>query len=384
MIANRRRILKRFRARQRSDPATANEGIELFGRLRSFSFDVYRRLETRQHPLLYLFLEITRRCNLSCLHCGSDCGSERVGEELTTESWLKIIEDVRAGFGSSVALVLTGGEPLLHPELDRIAAHIQSLSMRWGMVTNGQLLSQSRFASLLDRGIESITVSLDGPEEAHDRLRDRPGAFAKTLEAMKRIGRSRIPMSDVVTCVHPGNLELLDDTAEVVLESGIPAWRLFRIFPTGRAAQQRNLSLDFEQTWQMLHWIEKNKPHLAKRGLNVNASCEGYLPFDFDRRVRDVPFFCRAGINFGAILADGTVTGCSNNHASFQQGNIRQHSFRTLWENRFEVFRRRAWLTETSCADCREVKRCGGGSIHLWKLGEESPAFCYHRPHKAA
>ncbi len=352
----------------------------MFGRLRALAFDVYRRMETRQHSLLYLFVEITRRCNLSCLHCGSDCGREPAGEELTTESWLRIVDDVKESFGNSVVLVLTGGEPLLHPELERITAHLGSRSMRWGMVTNGQLLSNARLDALLDDGIESITVSLDGPEKAHDRLRNRRGSFAKTLEAMKRIGSSGIPMSDVVTCVHPGNLDLLDSTAEIILETGMPAWRLFRVFPSGRASLQRDLSLDFDDTWKMLRWIEENKPRLAKRGLTVNASCEGYLPFEFDRRVRDTPFFCRAGINFGAILTDGTVTGCSNNHPSFNQGNVLESNFPYLWENRFQVFRDRTWLAETTCDDCREVKRCRGGSIHLWKLGEKSPAFCYHRP----
>ncbi len=354
--------------------------------MRAFAYDIYRRVETRQHRLLYLLLEITRRCNLSCLHCGSDCKREAAGEELTTDSWLKIIDDVRNSFGGSVMFVLTGGEPLLHDELDRITARIASHSMRWGMVTNGQLLSDARLASLLESRIESITISLDGPEDAHDQLRNRRGSFTKTFEAMKRIGKSGIPLQDVVTCVHPGNLDALDATAEIILAAGMSAWRLFRIFPSGRAGRDAGLNLDFEQTWRMLRWIEANKPRLAQRGLTVNASCEGYLPFAFDRRVRDVPFFCRAGVNFAAILADGAVTGCSNNHASFSQGNVREHNLRHLWENRFEDFRRRQWLAETTCADCREAKRCRGGSIHLWKLGEQSPAFCYHRPvaHRAS
>jgi len=347
--------------------------------VRALAYDIYRRLETRQHRLLYLFLEITRRCNLSCLHCGSDCGTEAASEELTTESWLKIIDDVRNSFGDSVMFVLTGGEPLLHGELHRITARISSHSMRWGIVTNGQLLSDVRLASLIENGIEAITISLDGPEHAHDHLRNRPGSFGKTFEAMRWIGESGIPLQDVVTCVHPGNLDSLDATAEIILAAGIPAWRLFRVFPSGRAGRDPGLDLDFEQTWQMLGWIEANKRRLARRGLTVNYSCEGYLPFDFDRRVRDVPFFCRAGVNFAAILADGTVTGCSNNHASFSQGNILEHNLRYLWENRFDDFRGRRWLARTSCADCREAKRCRGGSIHLWKLGEQSPAFCYRQ-----
>jgi radical SAM protein with 4Fe4S-binding SPASM domain len=336
-------------------------------------------MEVRRHSLLYLFMEITRRCNLSCLHCGSDCGRGTVANELTTASWMKIIDDVRDGFGPNVAIVLTGGEPLLHPDLDEIGGHIASRGMRWGIVTNGQMLNESRFNALMGNDINAITVSLDGPKEQHDRLRNQAGAFEKTLDALNRIGSSDIPMSDVVTCVHPGNIDHLDETAEIILKTGLPAWRLFRIFPSGRAGRDQNLNLSFDQTWRMLHWIEENRPRLAERGLKMGASCEGYLPFDVDRRVRDVPFFCRAGINFGAILSDGSVTGCSNNDPSFSQGNVLENNFRYIWENRFESFRRREWVEKTSCVDCPELKHCRGGSIHLWKLGEDSPCFCYCR-----
>ena len=209
-----------------------------FSRVRSFAFDTYRRLEIRQHQLLYLFLEITRHCNLSCLHCGSDCG--RTGDsikELTTASWLLLIDDIRRSFGPDVMLVLTGGEPLLHPDLEEITGHIASHAMRWGLVTNGHGLTGARLASFIDHGIGSITISLDGPEAAHDSLRNLPGAYSKTTDAMCRIGAAAIPMRDVVTCIHPGNLDRLDETAEIILASAIPAWRLFRIFPSG--ARQR-------------------------------------------------------------------------------------------------------------------------------------------------
>jgi len=345
---------------------------------RRLAYNAYRRLETRRHRLLYLFLEITRRCNLQCLHCGSDCGRDSQGEELTTDSWLRVVDHIRENFGADVMLVLTGGEPLMHPELARITEHIDRQGMPWGVVTNGQLLTQERLDALTEHDIRSITISLDGPAELHDRLRNRAGSFEETVAAMHRIGRSEIPLSDVVTCVHPGNLERLDETAEIILDSGMKAWRLFRIFPSGRAAENRALDLDFDQSWEMVRWIERNRKRLKRRGLSVGLSCEGYLPFKLDRRVRDMPFFCRAGINFGAILADGTVTGCSNNHASFYQGNILENNFRYLWENRFEPFRKRAWLANTTCADCSAAGECRGGSIHLWQLGERSPAFCYY------
>jgi len=352
--------------------------------LRSQIYRAYKRAEVRQHRLFYLFLEITRRCNLSCLHCGSDCSRDYDGEVLTTESWLRLIDDVRQNFGPDVYIVLTGGEPLLHPELEKITSHLAALKMSWGIVTNGLLLNEGRLTELLDDNISSLTVSLDGPEEPHERLRNQLGSFEKTREAIQLTSNAlrddnSLELADVVTCVNPWNLAHLDATAEILIDCGMPAWRLFRIFPTGRAQEDRQTSLSFEQSWEMLHWIEANRPSLKKRGLTVNFSCEGYLPFAFDRKVREVPFFCRAGINFAAILCDGSVTGCSNNDATFTQGNVLENNLRHIWENRFEDFRERAWLQQTDCAGCKHLKMCQGSSIHLWQIGEKSPAFCYLR-----
>jgi len=256
--------------------------------------------------------------------------------------------------------------------------------MPWGMVTNGHLLTDDALAHLEANSINAITISLDGPPAQHDHLRNQPGSFDKVVTALDRVARSNVPMRDVVTCVHPGNLDALDETGEILLEVGMPAWRLFRIFPSGRAGQDAALTLTFEQTARMLQWLEDNRPRLKARGLAVGASWEGYLPFARDRKIRDTPFFCRAGINFGSILADGTVTGCSNNDPTFAQGNVLEHNFRYLWENRFEAFRERPWLAETTCANCSEAARCRGGSIHLWALGERSPRFCYLHPNPAA
>lgn len=345
--------------------------------LKSKLFGLYKKMETREHSLQYLFMEITRRCNLNCLHCGSDCTASTSAPELDTESWMKIIQYIRDHFGTSVGLVITGGEPLLHPDLERLGAFIHSLEMRWAMVTNGVSLSEKRFESLQKAGIYSITVSIDGQEGSHNYLRNRETAFKKALSALEIIGNSDIAECDVVTCVYPGNLKELDAIAEILIEKKIPAWRLFRIFPSGRAANNPSLTLTYEQTWEMLNWIVAKRPHYKKLGLEVSASCEGYVPFGLDRKIREFPFFCRAGINFAAILCDGHITGCSNNHCTFYQGNILRDDFLEIWKTKFQDFRERKWVEKTVCAGCKHVKDCQGGSIHLWNLEEDRPKFCY-------
>jgi radical SAM protein with 4Fe4S-binding SPASM domain len=337
----------------------------------------YKKDEIEKHHLQYLFLEITKKCNLNCLHCGSDCSKDVHSPELTTESWIKIIDYFKNVFSENVVFVITGGEPLVHPGLISIASHIHANGMRWGMVSNGMLLNQQMLKKLTETGISSITISLDGPKEAHNWLRNHQNAFEKAIEAIKLTAQSVIPYQDVVTCVSPKNLHDLDQIAELLIENKMKEWRIFRIFPSGRAVSDAGLYLSFEQTQTLLHWVKTNKLKYIEKGLNINLSCEGWLPFDLDRKVRDYPFFCRSGINTASILSDGTITGCSNNSKAFHVGNILKDNFANLWENQFDIFRNRNWLANTSCNACKHVKSCMGGSIHLWEHGKSKPNFCY-------
>jgi radical SAM protein with 4Fe4S-binding SPASM domain len=346
-------------------------------KVREKAWELYRKIEQKEHNLQYLFFEITKKCNLNCLHCGSDCKADHFAPELTTESWLKIVDYVKNHFGNDVVFVISGGEPLIHPDIFTIGRHIADSGMKWGMVTNGMALDEKCMDNLINSGIYSITVSVDGTESSHNHLRNSSMAFKCVQRALKLIGQSPIEMKDAVTCVYPANLHELDKVAEILINHKIPAWRLFRIFPNGRAKHNQELHLSVENTNKMVEWIAGNREHYKKKGLNVSASCEGFLPFKQDVAVRDFPFFCRAGINIAGILSDGTITGCTNNHEGFAQGNILKDDLATVWETKFEDFRKREWVKQTTCKSCKYLKKCQGGSIHLWQKGKDSPEFCY-------
>lgn len=360
--------------------------------MRAFFYNLYKKLEIQEHRLLYLFFEITRRCNLDCLHCGSDCGKDDASRamqngavmpgktlrpELTYESWIKIARMVRESFGTAPFIVITGGEPLTVPWLAGLGREITAMGLRWGMVTNGVLLSPEKLAELRQSGLSSITISLDGPEAEHDRLRNRKGAFGLAVRALTAVAASGMELYDAVTCVYPANLSKLDDTARVLLDCGVKHWRLFRIFPHGRADDNAELLLTVEQTRRMLSWIADKRDYYGRMGLELSYSCEGYLPWKQDRAVRNEPFFCRAGVNIAAILSDGTITGCSNNAPRFYQGSILKDSFPLVWKNGFQQFRDRAWAGKGRCGKCADFKNCGGSSIHLWNDGDTEPAICY-------
>ena len=336
-----------------------------------------KRLETGEHQLLYLFLEITRRCNLRCRHCGSDCTANDPAAQLTTENWLHLINLIAGSFSPPPFLVLSGGEPLLHPDLEFMLAAIAQRGLAWGMVSNGYALDECALQRLLAKQIRSITISLDGLEDAHNWLRNSGGSFDRAKNAIRLVMQSAIPFKDVVTCVNPRNLAELDPLAELLVSLNVPAWRLFRIFPAGRAKNNSELLMDSSQTAKMVQWISANRKKYLKAGLKVNLSCEGWLPYRLERTVRDVPTFCRAGVNIASVLSDGTITGCTNNAPYFQEGNILRDDFVSLWKTAFERFRQRKWVDATSCAGCKHIRDCRGGSIHLWQSSMETPDFCY-------
>ncbi len=343
--------------------------------LRALAFRAYRDLEIREHKLLYLFFELTRRCNLACRHCGSDCASQILARELSTQTWLDLVAYMKTRFDPF--FVITGGEPLVSPALAKVSECFAERNCRWGLVTNGFALTPERFERLVDRGLSSMTISVDGSEESHNWLRRHPESYERAMKAVAILGKSRLLFRDVVSCVWRGNLGDLDELGGRLVDAGLNSWRIFRIFPKGRAAAEPELVLDRDDTERLLDWIAEKRPLYKKAGLNLSYSCEGYVGYERDRTIRDEPYFCRSGINFASILADGSITGCNNNGPDYIQGHIAVDDFAEVWERRFNEYRDRSWMRTGLCAACAYWKDCLGSSIHLKEKGSEGPAFCY-------
>jgi radical SAM protein with 4Fe4S-binding SPASM domain len=348
--------------------------------IRRLVHPLYRALETRVHPLRYLFAEITQRCNLRCRHCGSDCSRDSRLDELGTEDWLRFFARLGRDFPPrSVAVVVTGGEPFCHPEFHRLADGLGAAGLPWGLVSNGWALTAANVDRLVQAGATSLTVSLDGLEASHDWLRGVPGAFARACAGIERAVAARLRFFDVVTCVSPRNLRELPEVSALLRRMGVPAWRLFAIFPKGRARGDRELLLEPAGLRELLAWIAAERRRLGEGGMQVAFSCEGYLPSGLDREVRDEPYFCRAGICIASVLADGAISACPNISRRLIQGNIRTDDFKTVWEERFAAFRDRSWMRRGPCAACGEWGRCQGNSLHLWDERTGEPGLCTFR-----
>src|SRR4030042_209624 len=134
-------------------------------------------------PLRLLAWEVTRRCNLACLHCRAAAGSGPYPDELTTAEGKKLLDDL-ASLGQ-VVVILTGGEPLLRDDIFDLAASGTARGHRMVMAVNGTLLTPAMAARLKDAGIQRLSISIDGASAAsHDRLPAVPAAYEGALAGL--------------------------------------------------------------------------------------------------------------------------------------------------------------------------------------------------------
>ena len=244
-----------------------------------------RKTDEQLHPLRTLFWECTLRCNMSCRHCGSDCKVQPSVPDMPAEDFLRVIDSITPHVDPhKVFIIFTGGEALLRDDLEQVGLELYRREYPWGVVTNGFLLDEERLNSLLASGMHSITVSLDGFEEQHNWIRRHPQSFEKATQAIKLLTQQKDLLWDIVTCVNPRSYPHLKEFKEYLVSLGVPAWRLFSIFPMGRAAHDPELQLTNEQFRGILDFIKECRE--ADPRIHVSYACEGFLG-EYEQRVRE-------------------------------------------------------------------------------------------------
>jgi radical SAM enzyme (rSAM/lipoprotein system) len=356
--------------------AAIQTNIAVTNKFSHFIFNQFRKNEAHLHDLNYLFWECTRRCNLNCRHCGSDCSAHDTAKDLPFEDFLKAILPLKKAYKSgSITVAITGGEPLLREDLPQCGTELRKNGFRWGIVTNGYGYTPQMHEKLLASGMGSITVSLDGLESSHNWLRANEQSFARAVDAIKLAASSKRLNYDIVTCVNQKNINELEAIKEFLISLNVKAWRLFTITPIGRAANNDDMSLRSEQIKQLMDFIVQAR---SDNRMKTSFSCEAYTG-DYELKIRDGYFFCRAGIQIASVLIDGSISACPNNSRSFIQGNIYKDDFLEVWNNRFDVMRSRKWTRTGLCKDCGEYKNCNGGALHMWDEKRDSIRSCIYR-----
>lgn len=350
--------------------------------MRNKTIDILSRLfqwsETRVHELNYLFWECTTRCNLHCLHCGSDCTAAGGEPDMPAEDFLRAFDTIpREERGKRFTVVMTGGEPLLRADLADVGRELRRRGVGWSIVSNGFFYDQAMHEKLMAAGLGALTISLDGLEAEHDWMRGHEGTYQRTINAISIAAKEKKINFDVVTCVNQRNLSQLEEMHDLLAGMGVRQWRLFTIIPIGRACDHEELHLSDGQLVELMEFIKGKREHRVS-AMNVTFSCEGYLG-RYERQVRQNPFFCHAGINIASVLIDGTICACPNiDRQVFGQGNIYKDNLWEVWNRGFRQFRDRSWTKRGKCGECKVANRCHGGGMHNWHGDCKESISCHY------
>lgn len=335
----------------------------------------YVKTQSHLHELNYFFWECTSKCNLACLHCGSDCKIIPGAEDMPAQDFVDVATQVAKYYDpTKVMIVVTGGEPLLRKDLPEAGMEFKKLGFAWGMVSNGYALNPELFRKLRNSGLRTASISLDGIQESHDWLRGKKGSFERAVNAIKLLVAEPQMIFDVVTCINQRNFEELEQIKQLLISIGVKRWRLFMIDPIGRAAQNPELFLNHEKFVSLLDFISINR---NGEKISTSYGCDGYLDA-YETKVRDGFFFCRAGINVGSVLSNGDICACPNIHRGFVQGNIYKDNFMDIWNGKFEIFRNRKHFKTGICKNCDKWNNCRSDGFHLHEPDNPDLLFCYN------
>jgi radical SAM enzyme (rSAM/lipoprotein system) len=274
-----------------------------------------------------------------------------------------------------VLIIFSGGEVLMRKDLEQAGADVSLRGYPWGIVTNGMALTIERLTSLVDAGLSSISISLDGFADTHNHIRCHEDAFERAVKAITAIAKLENIAFDVITCLTPPMVERLEEFKEWLISLGVKHWRIFSIFPAGRASTDPTLNLSNDEFRTALDFIKRTR----KEGrIDVSYACEGFLG-EYEAEVRDNFYQCGAGVSVASIRVDGSISGCTSVRGNYTQGNIYKDDFWEVWQNRFEPFRNREWAHKDSCAECDVWRYCKGGGMHLRDNNGELMYCHYHK-----
>lgn len=319
---------------------------------------------------------MTRRCNLKCIHCYSNSADIDYADELTTDEGKELITDL-AAFGSPVIL-FSGGEPLMRRDLFELARYATEKGMRAVISTNGTLITNEVAAKLKEIGLSYVGVSLDGLEKTHDRFRGKKGAFAAALEGIRNCRRAGVKVGIRFT-VNKHNLHDVPAMFDLLRKEGIERMCFYHLVYTGRGAKLRAEDLTHEETRRLLDLIaaETRKmfdDSLSPEILTVDNHADGpYLYLKLKQedpaRAKEVLELLEmnegnsSGHGIGCVSWDGEIYP-DQFWRNQPLGNIRQKPFSAIWvdeKNELLVkLKDKKKYVNGRCAACCWLNVCGG------------------------
>jgi radical SAM protein with 4Fe4S-binding SPASM domain len=319
---------------------------------------------------------LTRRCNLFCMHCYADAHDRHYPGELTTREGKALLDDL-AEFGVPTVL-FSGGEPLTRPDLFELAAYAQDKGLRCILSTNGTLITAEVAGEIRRCGFSYVGISLDGVGPVHDKVRGKKGAYDDALAGL-RYCRDKGTTVGLRFTVHKKNLNQLPAIFDLLETEDIPRCCVYHLAYAGRGDRVRDHDLRPAQTRRAVGYIFDRVQDFHSRGLDKevltvdNHADNVYL---YMRVQQDQPHLAeevyqmlrwnggnQSGIAVSSVDHEGVVHAdqFSWNHAL---GGVRERPFSAIWtdtsEPRMAILKdRKAHLTGR-CGSCRYLDICNG------------------------
>ncbi|RKY01711.1 MAG: heme b synthase [Spirochaetes bacterium] len=340
-------------------------------------------------PLRMIAWELTRRCNLSCIHCRALAADEIDPNELTHEEAIELLNKVK-DFASPV-IILTGGEPMMREDIYEIAEYGTSLGFRMVMAPNGTLITPESVKKMKKAGIKRVSISIDGPDSnSHDKFRGVKGAFDAAMRGISYLKEGGLPFQ-INTTITKFNIDQIDKILALAISLGAVAHHIFLLVPTGRGMEIKDQSISAQQYEETLLWFYKQRqrypidfkatcaPHYQRIIRQYGKGSSTKTGGELARETRG----CLAGIGFCFVSSTGVVQPCG--YLEINCGNIREKPLEEIWRDS-SVFNdlRDYDKLKGKCGICEYRKVCGGCRARAYTmLGDylaEEP-FCTYQPY---
>ncbi|OGT83548.1 MAG: heme d1 biosynthesis radical SAM protein NirJ [Gammaproteobacteria bacterium RIFCSPLOWO2_02_FULL_61_13] len=332
----------------------------------------------RKPPGPVVIWNLIRRCNLACKHCYSISADHDFPGELSTEEIYGVMDDLRA-FHVPV-LILSGGEPLLHPDIFPISARARAQGFYVGLSSNGTLINDANIDRVAAQGYDYVGISIDGLRPTHDRFRRQVGAFDASLRAMRLCREHSLKVGMRFTLTTDNAAEL-PDLLELMRREGIRKFYLSHLNYAGRGNRNRKDDATHLMTRAAMDLLFENclrdcQDGVEREYVTGNNDADGvYLLHWAARRFPDRVAHLRArlaqwgGNSSGVNVAN--IDNLGNVHPDtfwwhYSLGNVRERPFSEIWPDTSDPImaglKRSPRVISGRCGQCTHFDVCGGNT----------------------
>ncbi|HOO45659.1 MAG TPA: radical SAM protein [Deltaproteobacteria bacterium] len=305
--------------------------------------------------------ELTRSCNLNCLHCRASATGEKPPGELSTKEGFALLEN--AADSGTKMVILSGGEPLMREDVFEIARFGTSAGLRMTMAVNGSLITPDIAEKMKDCGIARVSVSLDGvTEEVHDSFRGFEGAFSMALSGIAILREHSVPFQ-INTTIAAMNVSQTNAFPAFIKSLGAVAWHVFFLVPTGRGE-----SLEAASMKEYREMLDTFYEVYRQAEIECKATCAPQFYRLLAEKGDEVKTKgCLAGTGFGFVSSTGDVQPCG--FLQIPCGNIREKPLSEIWsESKTLIQLRDPSLLRGKCSSCLYKSICGGCRARAYEV----------------